>query len=440
MTTATSATTATGVTTAAMLVTDAPATATVSAGRVGDLVDALLENRPGTLARAQGERGDHECDRATIVGYLPGGYVPEELIYASGAIPVCLARGADARALDESLSTLPSLMCPFVRSQVGELLLKADPFYSTLDLVIVPSTCQHMKKVGDVVEYFGHPPVFKLGVPYQREADFELAYYRDRLAALRTRLESLTGNAVTDDRLTKAIGLYERMRRLFDALSLTRQGRPPAIDALDFVKLNHASFYADPVVMVETLEAVLRTATDGRAAGAPRPRVLLMGPNLAFGDYDILTMTADAGADIVAEDIFEGMRDYRFTVQLAGPAAAAAAPNGAVPSSATDPLDALARGYLLGKRPASFMRGSLGSRLESALELIREFDVSGVLWYQLQCCEFYDQENYYFQRSLAERGIPMLVVESDYRNLDTGPLKTRLEAFVETMTGGPADV
>ena len=37
-------------------------------------------------ARAEGRK---------IIGYLPGGYMPEELALASGAIPVCLMRGGD---------------------------------------------------------------------------------------------------------------------------------------------------------------------------------------------------------------------------------------------------------------------------------------------------------------------------------------------------------
>ena len=100
------------------------------------------------------------------------------------------------------------------------------------------------------------------------------------------------------------------------------------------------------------------------------------------------------------------------------------------------PSRRLPAAYLVDKRPAAFMRGSLRTRLEFALALIRDFDVSGVLWYQLLCCEFYDEEAYYFEMALRERGIPMLVVESDYHALDSGPLRTRLAAFVETLQGG----
>jgi benzoyl-CoA reductase/2-hydroxyglutaryl-CoA dehydratase subunit BcrC/BadD/HgdB len=404
-------------------------------------LDSLRQDRLSTLERARSAG-------RKVVGYFPGGYVPEELIYASGALPVCLAAGGDARVAEAALSIVPAVICPFARAQLGEMLLKRDPLYAGVDLLVVPSTCQHVKKIGDIWEYYEGPHVFKLGVPYEHDKDFELDYYRDRLFALKERLEDVTGNTVTDERLDEAIAVYNRLRSLLRQLSETRRRTPgraggarQAISALDFVRLNHASFYADPVSMAGALEALGVDAADGAdtvgpagghsaesaaalevAADGARPRLMLMGPNLAVGDYDLLRMAADAGADIVIEDIFEGVRDYWQTVESAG-----------------DRLAALARSYLIHKKPGAFMRHSLRPRLEFVLGLIRDFDVAGVLWYQLLCCEFYDEEAYYFEGALREHGLPMLVVESDYHALDAGPLKTRMAAFVETIQGALPD-
>ena len=394
-------------------------------------VDALLSDRLEALngARNSGTK---------VVGYFPGGYVPEEIIYAAGAIPLCLSHGGDARTADEALSIVPHVICPFARAQIGEMLLGTNPFYTALDLVVVPSTCQHMKKIGDIWEYYKGPHVFKLGVPYEHDKDFELEYFRDRLVALKQRLEALTGNAITESRLAEAIAVYNRLRAALNEVSLTRRASRRAISALDFTRLSQASLYADPVAVADALEALGHGSTEagsptgggaGAKAGDPpgspgsrRPRVLLAGPNLAFGDYDVLKMTEEAGADVVVEEIFEGVRDHRHSVQAEG-----------------DLIEALARGYLTGKRPAAFMRGSTRKRLEFLLALIREFDVSGVIWYQLLCCEFYDEEGFFIEKALREHGIPVLVVESDYHSLDSGRLKTRLDAFVETMAGGPVD-
>jgi benzoyl-CoA reductase/2-hydroxyglutaryl-CoA dehydratase subunit BcrC/BadD/HgdB len=47
-----------------------------------------LQNRLADLSKAK-EEG------RKIIGYMPGGYMPEELVIASGAIPICLVRGGD---------------------------------------------------------------------------------------------------------------------------------------------------------------------------------------------------------------------------------------------------------------------------------------------------------------------------------------------------------
>ena len=240
-------------------------------------IGALMETglQPLAEARARGRK---------VVGYLPGGFVPDELIYASGAIPLCLSHGGDARSAEQALSLVPNVICPFARAQLGETLLRTNPFYTSLDLVVVPITCQHLKQIGDVWEHHEMVQVFKLGVPYDCQDEYELDYYRDRLAALKKMLERLTGNVITDDKLNEAIAVYNRLRGLLKTLSLLRRGPQPAISTLDFARLNHASMYADPVMTCEALEAVCADAAQP-ASPAPspspkRPRVLLTGPAL----------------------------------------------------------------------------------------------------------------------------------------------------------------
>ena len=81
------------------------------------------------------------------------------------------------------------------------------------------------------------------------------------------------------------------------------------------------------------------------------------------------------------------------------------------------------------------MRNSTKKRLESAIELVKEFDVSGVIWYELANCETYDSESYYFTRQFEELKIPILVLESEYGIANEGQLRTRVQAFIEIVKG-----
>jgi benzoyl-CoA reductase/2-hydroxyglutaryl-CoA dehydratase subunit BcrC/BadD/HgdB len=93
-----------------------------------------LRERPAQL-RAAKKKG------VKIVGYFPGNFVPEELIYASGAVPLCLINGGDSRPAEEALTVVPQVTCPFARAQIGERLLKENPYYSMVSgrVIISPN-------------------------------------------------------------------------------------------------------------------------------------------------------------------------------------------------------------------------------------------------------------------------------------------------------------
>jgi benzoyl-CoA reductase/2-hydroxyglutaryl-CoA dehydratase subunit BcrC/BadD/HgdB len=210
------------------------------------------------------------------------------------------------------------------------------------------------------------------------------------------------------------------MRELFKNISLMRRNLPPSLSALEFVKLNHASFYADPVFMVNELESLCKKLEKSQPTDKPnRPRLLLSGPNLAHGDYKILELIEAAGGEVVVEELCEGMRYYWHHIENKG-----------------DPIQSLANGYLRDRVPCAFMRSSTKKRFDFVLSLIIDFNISGVIWYELQCCETYDQESYFFNKKMREQNIPMLIVESNYDISDVGPLRTRIEAFIELIKGG----
>ncbi|MBN1188111.1 MAG: 2-hydroxyacyl-CoA dehydratase [Dehalococcoidales bacterium] len=371
-----------------------------------------MQNRPEQLKEAK-ENG------IKLVGYFPGNYVPEELIYASGAIPVCLIHGGNFQVADSALSVVSDVICPFARAQLGEMMSGENPYYSMIDMLIAPITCQHLKKVAEIWEYNGDLEIFKLGIPHQYDGEFELDYYTNRLRVLAERLQSLTGNEITNTRISNSIELYNRMRELLKKLSLSRRAAQSPINGTDLIKLNHASYYADPDFMVEVLESVFSKLEENKSGNtADAPRLLLLGPNVAYGDYQVLELVEKAGGNIVIEDICEGIRYYWQEIENKG-----------------DLIQSLAKGYLRDRLPCAFMKNSAKKRLDFALELVREFNVAGVIWYELLCCETYDAESYYFTRKMEEHDIPMLILETDYSKGSSGQFTTRIEAFIEVVKG-----
>ena len=72
-------------------------------------------------------------------------------------------------------------------------------------------------------------------------------------------------------------------------------------------------------------------------------------------------------------------------------------------------------------------------RMDNIVRMARELKADGVLHYALQFCQPYTIEAQRVKNRLEAEGIPMLRLETDYSLSDAEQLKTRVEAFVETL-------
>ena len=370
-----------------------------------------LKNREDELRNAK--------DRMIkIVGCSSGGFVPEELIYAAGGIPLRLAYGGEDQPIEASLPYAYRWMCPFIRAQMGYKVMKeAPPYYRLIDMFISEVSCQHQRRLGDLFQFFTDLPVFKLGIPHRPDTDYALQYYIESLKSLKQRLEKLTGNVITDDKLKNAVILYNRMRCLLRDISLLRKVQPPVIGGRDFLELNHASFVADPLFMADALHSVhqeLKKKMDEVSNQKPA-RILLTGPALAVGDYKVFELIKEYGGEVVAEEVCEGVRHYWQKVEEKG----------------DNLLHAIGRRYLAARTPCAFQMPSIRLRLDYMAYLAEEFQVDGIIWYQLKNCETYNAEILYANKRFKKAGMPFLKLETDYNPEEKEELRTPVETFIE---------
>lgn len=129
-----------------------------------------------------------------------------------------------------------------------------------------------------------------------------------------------------------------------------------------------------------------------------------------------MNLTHDAGGVIVMEEFAEGIQPYWESIR----------PNG-------DLMAALADGYFTRRIPPAWFRPGK-ERLDYLIALAKDFRVAGVIWYHLIYRESYKTEAYTFPKRLdKEVAIPMLTLESDYDAAEVGPMRTRIETFIEII-------
>ncbi len=145
---------------------------------------AHLETRPTELKRLR-EEG------VKIVGYVPTGYTPEELIRACGAVPVGLIRGGDAEAVARSAAYVPRWLDTFCRSQIGYRMAQDEPLYKLIDMLVVSITDSNIRAIADSFSYYTDVDVFRHGVSRVQDK-LGLEYYKQGLNLLKDKLEQIS--------------------------------------------------------------------------------------------------------------------------------------------------------------------------------------------------------------------------------------------------------
>jgi benzoyl-CoA reductase/2-hydroxyglutaryl-CoA dehydratase subunit BcrC/BadD/HgdB len=370
------------------------------------------------IARTRPEKLKEERGKGTkIVGYV-GRFVPEELIYASGALPYLLCRGGQPEPPDAVIPYMIRFMSPYSRSQIGYHLLGIDPVVPMLDLIVVQCSDCHESRLADLFEYFKLPTV-RLGIPPDWEKPLSRDYYYNGLSRLAEKLEALTGQKISDQKLKQSTGSINKIREVLNKVDLLRKKQPPPIGGADFIRLNHYSFYADPDRLLPKLNDLYRELSKG-ASPFPEgaPRLFLVGHVVGVGDYVVPSLIEEAGGVIAAEFLDEGMRHCQWPVKTEG-----------------DLMKNLGETYYLERTPPSIFQPAWEKRAETMKRLIRDGNIDGVIWYQLSFEEIYDMESSIMAKLLNEMNIPFLKLESsyEYSREAMAPLTTRVESFVETL-------
>jgi benzoyl-CoA reductase/2-hydroxyglutaryl-CoA dehydratase subunit BcrC/BadD/HgdB len=375
-----------------------------------DLLDVHLKNRARELEglKAEGHK---------IIGYHPGGYVPEEIILSYGGMPVGLHRGGEHEPVLIAGAYLPRWIDTFCRSQIGFKVLGGEPTYDLIDLFAVPITDNNVRIMADAWEFYRLGEIFKFGVPH-RKTERALNYYLNGIHAFKEKMESLSGGKATEKNLNEAIVLCNKERELFRKISLMRKRGSLSLTGKDFIKLLHASLWLDKGVMVETLESLIREIESQEIKPRPGPRILLTGSTLAYGDGKIVNLVEEAGGTVIIEHFAEGLRYYWDDVALDG-----------------NPMEALAESYFQRRITPAWFRPSREMR-DFLIKLAEEFSVDGVIWYGLMYRDSYTVQSTLFPKILKDAtGLSTLVIESDYDIQEMGPLRTRIETFIEMIRG-----
>jgi benzoyl-CoA reductase/2-hydroxyglutaryl-CoA dehydratase subunit BcrC/BadD/HgdB len=344
-------------------------------------------------------------------------FVPEELVWAAGAVPVGLCGGTQF-SIPLAEEVLPRNTCALIKSSFGFKLGRTCPYVQTSDLIVGETTCDGKKKMFELLAEIH--PVYVMEVPHKKTPQGRALWLQEVLA-FKEKIEALTGHKITARKLSEATGLVNERRRALQRLSNLRQARPVPISGQDALLVTQISFYDDVRRCAQQVNALCdeldkRVAAGQGVAPADAPRILISGSPMAIPNWKLHHLLESAGAVVVAEESCTGTRLFSELTRQE--------------KSLDDQLQAIADRYM-NIHCACFTPNE--ERLDDVVRLAREYEADGVVHYNLQFCHTYANEAVSVQRRLKKEGIPLLRIETDYSDADTGQLKTRIEAFLEMV-------
>jgi benzoyl-CoA reductase/2-hydroxyglutaryl-CoA dehydratase subunit BcrC/BadD/HgdB len=343
---------------------------------------------------------------AKVVGYFCI-YAPVELVQAAGAIPVRLMRGGHS-AEEAGERYLRSDACSFCNACMGNFEL--DPVYKQVDAVVSVNTCDMMRRLPESIEKQFGIPVFQLYMPRTSESlPHRVAEFTRQLELLAGEMAALTGSAIATVRLESEIAAFNRLRGMLRQASDTRRMNGPLLSGSTMLDLAATAWLLGPVKAVSLVEEMLRMIAARPRPEGRRPRLILGGSMLTEDDRWLLDLVEEK-ADIVTDILCTGTRWFAEDVTSDGA-----------------PLDRLARFYF--SRPCMHRRPNL-SMYAYAQKLAGEFRVQGLAYKTLLYCDSWNFEARRLQEAL---GIPMLHLDTDYSTENREQMRTRVEAFLETL-------
>ena len=343
-------------------------------------------------------------------------FVPSELIYAAGAVPVGLC-GTSEDPIPAAEAVLPRNLCPLIKASYGFALTDTCPYFYFSDLVVGETTCDGKKKMFELLNEIKETYVLQL--PHARTEE-AVQFWKGVILHFKEKLEEKFGITITEEDVRQAARRKNRERDvMLHYLELGKLNPAPISGYEMGTRVDAGSFSFDLEERCDQAEQRIQEVladweANYKGKTSDRPRILLTGCPYGGVRDKIVKSVEELGADVVA---FDGCNGTREMVEKVDP-------------DAPDIYEALARKYL--NINCSVMSPNQ-SRIQYVSDMIEDYQVDGVIEIILQACHTYNVEAYSIKRCVTGKGIPYLNIETDYSQSDTGQINTRLAAFLETI-------
>ena len=370
-------------------------------------VKALLEQFKAIAGDPRKAVADHLAETGKgAIGMMPI-YAPEELVHATGFLPVGLWGGS--RPVTKARAYLPPFACS-VMQQVMEL--ECEGAYDDLAAVVFSVPCDTLKCMSQ--KWKGTSPVLVFTHPQNRGLEAANRFLEREYAILKEKLENVTGVKITNAALERSIQVYNENRAVMREFSVLAAQYPQVISAVD----RHAVFKSRLFIEKSRHTALVKQLMEAVRAAEPQPwtgkKVVVTG--ILLEPNGLLELFDQLGLAIVADDLAQESRQIRVDV----------------PEGDEAPLYRLARVWqkMYGCPVATDIQKQRGPML---LDMVRKTGADAIVVAMMKFCDPEEWDYPIYYKQFEAQGVRNLMIEVDQESTSFEQIHTRLQSLVETL-------
>ena len=340
-------------------------------------------------------------------------FTPQEILDAAGFVSVSLC-GMSAETISDAEIDLPKNLCPLIKSSYGFYISDKCPYTYFSDLIVGETTCDGKKKM---YEHMGKgKKTFILHLPQSSES-FEVDAWEKEIRRFIAFIEKEYNVTITDEKLREASRLrnIERVER--KKLMEVQVKNPAPANGLDLYKtMDGVGFLFDEQERINKLKGLREEIEKVNDVDQNKGKKRILVTGCPIGGVLDKTVGAieKSNGNVVC---FENCAGIKACLKL-------------VDDKDDNIVRAIAERYL---SIGCAVMAPDDIRMNNLRELVKEFDVDGVINVTLHACTTYDVESKLVADLMRELNMPYMSVECDYTPGDEGQLLTRIQAFIEML-------
>ena len=228
------------------------------------------------------------------------------------------------------------------------------------------------------------------------------------------------GVDTSDEALRQTIESHNELCRIMQAIGDYRKLDVPTITGYEYHVINLVTLACPKYLIIDKLRETLEELKTREPDARPQYRCKVLLAGSENDDPDFTKLIESCGALVVADRYCYGGMESRLPIEI---------------REGETPLRAIARHYLLTSQCTRFMeQHEMRQRKQHIADLAKAYKADGIIVASNKFCEYWSYERVIDTVVLPrDFGLPVCSIEKEYINSASGQLRTRFQAFVESV-------